>query len=100
RLVGAGDFDGDGKADIAWENKATGARAIWLMNNGDFTGNTISLGKVDPSWHIAGVGDFGNGQSDLVWENTVTGTRAIWLLNHGDFQYKIHLGVVSTRSQL
>jgi outer membrane protein assembly factor BamB len=96
-MVGAGDFNGDGKADIVWENRATGVRTIWLMNNGTFTGNIIGLGTVDPSWHIAGVGDFGNGQSDLVWENTVTGARAIWLMSNGVFQSSMSLGTISTQ---
>jgi hypothetical protein len=96
-MVGAGDFTGTGQADIVWENRATGVRAIWLMNNGTFTGNIIGLGTVDPSWHIAGVGDFGNGQSDLVWENTVTGARAIWLMSNGVFQSSMSLGTISTQ---
>jgi FG-GAP-like repeat len=96
-LVGAGDFDNNGQADLVWENATTGVRAIWLMNDGVFTGNTISLGTVSTQWHIAGVGNFGNGQSDLVWENTTSGARAIWLLNNGAFQSSISLGTVSTQ---
>jgi hypothetical protein len=81
-VVGAGDFNGGGQADVVWENSVTGGRAIWLMTNGVFNGNVINLGTVSTQWHIAGVGDFlGNGQSDLMWENTTTTTRAIWLLN-------------------
>src|SRR5947199_234030 len=31
KVHGSGDFDGDGKADIAWQN-ADGTPAVWLMN--------------------------------------------------------------------
>jgi hypothetical protein len=89
----AKDLTGDHKADLVWENTA-GVRAIWRMNNGAFVSSS-SLGTIDPSWHIAGVGDFlGNGQSDLVWENTSTGNHAIWILNDGAFAYSIVLPTV------
>jgi Fibronectin type III domain/FG-GAP-like repeat len=64
------DFNGDGYADLIWEESTTGQRLIWLMNKGVPT-TSVDLPTVDPSWHIAGVGDFlGNGQTDLVWERT------------------------------
>jgi hypothetical protein len=33
RIGGAIDFDGDGQADLIWNNTNTGQHAIWLMKN-------------------------------------------------------------------
>jgi FG-GAP-like repeat len=56
---------------------------------------SASLGMVDPSWHIAGVGDFlGNGQSDLVWERA-NGQHLIWAMAGGVPQYSINLPTLS-----
>jgi hypothetical protein len=87
------DFDDDGYADLIWEESTTGQRLIWLMNKGVPT-TSVNLPTVDPSWHIAGVGDFlGNGQSDLVWERT-DGEHLIWILDAGVPQYAINLPTV------
>jgi kumamolisin len=91
----AKDFNGDGYADLVWENTVTGQRLIWLLKNGVYS-STISLPTASPSWHIAGVGDFlGNGQSDLVLENTVTGEHVIWILINGVLQFGIELPAIS-----
>jgi kumamolisin len=91
----AKDFSNDGYADLVWEESVTGQRLIWLMNNGAPT-TSINLPTVDPSWHIAGVGDFlGNSQSDLVWENTASGQHLIWILLAGVPQYAITLPTVA-----
>jgi kumamolisin len=88
------DFNGDGNADLVWENSTTGARAIWMLHN-CVQSSTITLPTVAPSWHIAGVGDFlGNGQAGLVWEDTATGEHAIWILNNGVFDHAITLATV------
>lgn len=90
----AKDFNNNGNADLIWEQSLTGQRLIWLMNRGVPTGS-INLPTVDPSWHIAGVGDFlGDGQSDLVWENTLTGRHLIWILAGGIPEYTISLPTV------
>jgi hypothetical protein len=86
----AKDFNNDGFADLIWEQSVTGQRLIWFMDKGVPIG-TASLGTVDPSWHIAAVGDFlGNGDSDLVWERT-NGQHLIWILAGGVPQYTISL---------
>jgi hypothetical protein len=33
KVVGSGDFDGDGKSDLFWRNSGTGDNAIWLSAN-------------------------------------------------------------------
>ena len=32
RIVGTGDYDGDGKADILWHHATRGEVWVWLMN--------------------------------------------------------------------
>jgi kumamolisin len=87
----AKDFNGDGYADLAWENTGTGQVAIWLLKNGVFSG-VISLPTVPLEWRIVGVGDFnGDGNADLVWEDTSTGQRGIWLLKNGVLSGAINL---------
>jgi hypothetical protein len=77
------DFNGDGFADLVWENTSTGERGIWFMKNG-VPSSSISLPRIPVQWHIVGVGDFnGDGNADLVWENTSTGERGIWFLKNG-----------------
>jgi hypothetical protein len=76
-IAGAGDSNGDGNADLVWENASTGQRAVWFLKNGVLA-STINLPTVAIQWHIAGVGDFdSDGNRDLVWENTSSGQRAI-----------------------
>jgi len=90
----AKDFNGDGFADLVWEDTWTGEHVIWLLENGVFS-SAISLPTVPVEWRIAGVGDFnGDGFADLVWEDTRTGQRAIWLLENGVFSSAIDLPTV------
>jgi hypothetical protein len=77
--VASADFNGDGKADILWQND-NGATAVWLMN-----GTSVSAGAILPntgtSWHVVSVQDFnGDGKADIFWENDA-GSTAVWLMN-------------------
>jgi hypothetical protein len=75
-----GDFDGDGKADILWQN-STGPVSIWLMNGTALAGHGSPGSRTTP-WSIQGVGDFdGDGKADIFWRNSTTGQVVVWLMN-------------------
>ncbi|KJU84305.1 FG-GAP repeat domain-containing protein [Candidatus Magnetobacterium bavaricum] len=77
-----GDFDGDGKNDLLWQNTSTGAVYIWLMdgftqNSGDYV-----VKAMQPFWQIEGIGDFdGDGKSDVLFRNKNTGDVYLWLMD-------------------
>jgi len=99
-LVGAADFNGDGKPDLIWQNTVSGQRAIWLMNGTTYV-SSVSLGTVATDWDIAGAADFnGDGKPDLIWQNTVNGQRAIWLMNGTTYVSSVSLGTVTSDWQI
>ena len=73
--IGTGDFNGDGKSDILWQN-TNGAVAIWQMNGAKVIGGGL-VGNPGPSWHVIGGGDFnGDGNSDILCQNTSGRSRS------------------------
>jgi hypothetical protein len=64
QILGTGDFNGDGKADILWKNRTTSQVYVWLMNEITIA-STGTPGAPTSAWSIAGVGDFnGDGKSE------------------------------------
>ena len=79
-VEGTGDFNGDGKSDILWQND-NGTPAIWLMDGLNADRRSRTCANPGPSWHVEGTGDFnGDGKSDILWQND-NGTPAIWLMD-------------------
>ena len=83
QIKGTGDFNGDGKSDILWQDQ-DGTAAVWLMDgtNATFVG---AIGhNPGPTWQIKGTGDFnGDGKSDITWQHD-SGTPAVWLMDGTD----------------
>lgn len=83
-IAGAGDVNGDGKADIVWQNKANGGLGVWYLNGAAVIDTKmLSVPTVSSlSWKIHGVGDVNlDGLADLLWQNETTGEVAVWYLN-------------------
>ncbi|KJU86904.1 FG-GAP repeat-containing protein [Candidatus Magnetobacterium bavaricum] len=76
------DFNGDGKADMLWQDITTGDVYVWLLNDGTAkSGNYVARG-IPSDWQIRLSEDFdGDGKADVLWQNTNTGAVYIWLMN-------------------
>jgi hypothetical protein len=83
RVVGQGDFDGDGTADVLVERPATGEAAVWFMD-GTHVARTKPLTPAGPGafWNAAAAGDFdADRKPDILWRNSKTGELLVWLMN-------------------
>jgi hypothetical protein len=84
RIAGSGDFNGDGKADIVWQNDDNGWLSVWYMNGTTMTEgvwlNPADVG--DTNWKIRAVGDLnGDGKPDLLWQHLGDGSVAAWFMD-------------------
>ena len=77
-----GDFDGDGRSDILWQDPTTGAVSVWKMGSDGLSKTEGSIGAPSgpgPQWQVKGTGDFdGDGVSDILWQNAKTGAVYVW----------------------
>jgi hypothetical protein len=86
RVVGVGDFNGDGKSDLVFQNQTTNQVAVWYMNGPTYTGGIVLPFTPPAGWTVAGVGDLNaDGLPDLVFQNQNSGQIALWYMNHTDY---------------
>ncbi|KJU84002.1 conserved hypothetical protein, secreted [Candidatus Magnetobacterium bavaricum] len=82
QIKGTGDFNGDGKRDILWQNISNGEVYIWLMDGAKIKSGGSPGTVSDKNWQIKGIGDFnGDGKSDILWQNTSSGMLYIWFMS-------------------
>jgi hypothetical protein len=68
QLVGSGDFDGNGTADLVYWDSSTGGVVVYYYDGATYTGSA-SL-QAQPGWKVVAVADVnGNGTPDLIWQN-------------------------------
>jgi hypothetical protein len=95
-LIGIGDFNNDGKADLLWrKNVATGGDVtndldLWLMNSAASRLSSTAFTSPGTAWSLAsstsGIGDGkvdfnADNKRDLLWRNASTGQLSLWQMN-------------------
>ena len=81
-IADVGDFNGDGKGDLLWNELGKSTMAVWLMAGTDLLlpGPHVP-GPPGADWRAAWAVDFnGDGLADARWDNTATAETAIWLM--------------------
>jgi hypothetical protein len=83
RIAGVADVNRDGKPDLVWEHRVTGALAVWYLNRlTAVQAPSISPAFVNPAWILKVVGDFNaDGQADLVFQHAATGQMYTWYMS-------------------
>ena len=88
--LGAGDFNGDGRADIVWQND-NGEVVVWDLNGTSVIGGG-TLGNPGPSWHAMGTGDYNHdGRSDILFQNS-SGEVVVWEVSGNNVLASTSLG--------
>ena len=87
RIVGIGDFDGNGKSDLAFQNITQGTFGDVKIRKDFSSSNEVFWRQVKQVWDVQAVGDLdGDGFGDMVWRYVVpnspdTGVSYIWFSN-------------------
>ena len=84
KIVGTGDVDGDGDADVFWQNTTTGALSLWTMNGLQMVSGDplIPSNAGDINWRVRAVADINHdGHPDLIWQHLTQGWVSVWTMN-------------------
>lgn len=84
KIHGVGDTNGDGRADLVWQNSGDGRLGVWFMNGTQVVSPaSLSIPRMPTAgWQVRAVGDAdGDRRADILWHKSDTGELALWTLN-------------------
>ena len=88
-LAGAGDYDGNGCADLLWQDRNTRRLHVWLLGSDGAVASARWLESValptEEAWQVAGSADVdGDGTDDIALHSAGLGQVELWLMDRGD----------------
>jgi len=90
RLVGTGDFKGDGSTTLVFQDMVDNRVIFWYTagaNNATITGGEVVYPTPAAGWKLVGVADFNkDGLSDLLFQNQKTDQIVIWKMKGPFYQ--------------
>lgn len=88
----SGDFNADGKTDLALNNSTTNALYLWQMNGIVKTSGGAFV-PASTTAAVQGAGDFnGDGRTDLVFQDPTSGLWSFGILDQRELQVSIRRG--------
>lgn len=84
KIIGTGDFNGDGQSDLFWRNQQSGVMTVWYMNGTTFAAPGLLSNNVvsDLNWQIRAIADVNDdGRPDLLWQHRTDGWLNVWFMN-------------------
>ena len=82
KIVGNGDYDGNGMADIVWQDPDSHRITIWLLDAGRIIREVaprVGNAPASEAWKVGGSGDLdGDGDDELVLYSTVLGRSEVF----------------------
>ena len=84
RIIGSGDFNGNGRTQLLWRHSTNGKLFMMSVNVSSVPSATGAVFYQEPNlaWKNVGIGDFDDdGKSDILWRNDSTGQVYMMLMN-------------------
>jgi hypothetical protein len=96
KVVGIGDFNGDGTSDVLYRSAATGDTGFYAISNGTNAG-WVDIGASSTAYSVVGVGDFTNsGTDDVLYRDNSTGDTGFYEIVNGANTGWVDIGASST----
>lgn len=96
-LLDHNDFNGDGKADLLFENSGTRELAVWLLDGTSAPIAQQVVGTLAAGWTFSGSGDAnGDGIADLAFYNDTTKQVGGWLFGSDGLSPLSSRGVIGS----
>lgn len=87
RVVGNGDFDGDGSTDLVFQNTNPSSSQynyaiVWFLKNGVFDHGAYVYPRIPAGYRVAGAANLSNDDKvDLLLQNDAQNKLAVWYMN-------------------